>query len=454
MEAHTKEQWSSICRRVQENPHYELLSPWMNRLGFVRSSDRDLVVSLKDSSLRPFITNHHLHLLSEAAADGKSRPSVFLSDEKDLPFMKYVAKEGGEEVGVVAAEGKRQVIKNEDVINSHYKFDSLVSAHPNRLARAAAYAVSLDPGKAYNPLFIHGSVGMGKTHLLQACYQLIKETHPSLNVVYLSCEAFIHDIEKATERDELQSFYNKYLHADVLIVDNVHFLASRPGAQSALFHVFNNLFNSHKQIVFSSTVSPKSMENISETLLSRFKWGLIVELGVPTMEMRLAIINQKSAEYDLQLPEKIRCFLAQNVSGNIRELNGALLKLLGYVSLLNQDLDLTIVKEVLREYLPAADNRNLTIEEIQRATCEIFNISYEDMLSKKRARSLVLPRHIAMFLVREITTASLEEVGFHFGRRDHSTVKYGCERIIGMMEADPKIHGAVDSIKQKLLVPC
>jgi chromosomal replication initiator protein len=431
--------WSSIRQRVAENPDFELLSPWMEQLQPVVSEDSSLRLRLTDNTLRPYLSRQHLSLLERAASES----------ETEIPTVVIEPAETAASPASTPAETAPPAPSADSSLNPSYVFETLVVGPSNRLARAAAEAVAAQPGRTYNPLFLHGGVGMGKTHMLQAIYHRLRGEHPDLEPVYLTCETFLQQVEAGGPEPQTRRAWQA---AEVLLMDNVHFLAGHDTAQEEFFDLFNALYNSHRQIILSSDLSPKSLEGVRESLASRFKWGLIVELEPPTTQMRLAIIERKTEEHNFQLPDAVRTFLAEHVDGNIRELEGAILKLIGYASLLNQTLDVGTAKQVLREYLPPGGGRNLTIKEIQTATCDAFNVSLADMLSKKRARSLVLPRHVAMHLVRMLTNASLEEVGLHFGGRDHSTVKHACEKIHHLLDTDANLHFTITAIKRKLMV--
>lgn len=411
----------------------------MNQLELRHWEDRSLELRVSDQALLPLFTRQHIDMLRVAAQEvGTELPPIQLrsSTVESLPPSPVLQH------------------LEDTALNPRYTFTALVVGPANRLAYAAAQEIVRQPGTAYSPLFVHGAVGMGKTHLLQAMWHELRHLHPALCLCCTSGDVLAQRFGPSATGTDVSSLRTAYQRADVLFVDNVHLLAGHTTAQEELFHFFNAMHNGQKQVILSSNMAPKGLDRFQDPLLSRFKWGLIVELEPPTPEMRNTIISQRLEEHGFKLPVEIQHFLADTLTGNVRELEGAVLKLIGYASLLSQPLDLAIAKQVLREYLPPGGTRNLTIKEIQAATCEAFNISLADMLSKKRARSLVLPRHIAMFLVRSLTSCSLEEVGLHFGGRDHSTVKHGCEKIQNLMESDSNIQFTVNAIKRKLLVSC
>lgn len=424
----TNELWSSVRKRVQTDSRYEILTPWMNQLHLLDSTGDSVAIALQDQALRPYITNQHMNLLEQA-----------VSEELDASAHVHLTEERTATPAAETAE------PDELHLNARYTLDTLVIGPSNRLACAAARAVAEQPGDTYNPLLLHGSVGMGKSHMLQAICHEIRRYHPAIRLIFVDAHAFVDQTQPAVLKQ------NQFESIDVLVVDNIHRLANHEEAQENFFACFSSLYNRQRQIVLSSDAPPTSLNGMRESLVSRFKWGLIVELETPTAEMKTEIIQRKTEERGATLPQPVQQFLAEHVAGNIRELEGAVKKLTGYASLLHQDVDMEVARHVLREYLPRSSPSNLTIKNIQIAACEAFSISLNDMLSKKRARSLVLPRHIAMYLVRIMTNASLEEVGLHFGGRDHSTVKHGCEKVQQLLETDASIQFTVNSIKRKLL---
>lgn len=443
-----KKIWTSICQRVHANPRYEILSPWMDKIEIIDLKEDSVLIDLDDKKLRPFITNQHINLLNEIIT-----PLRFDDiDCKDLS-VRFIENEP-HKVSKIKNNGSFSnyiTLKN---INSKYTFDNFQVGPSNRLAFAAAKAVSTSPGASYNPLFIHGGTGNGKTHLLQAiCNELLKSDN-NYRISYIPCETLLHDINSLTDSRMLSEFREIFYHTDVLIIENIHFLSNNSAGAYEFFHIFNILYNQNKQIIISSNKPPQNIENIPDNISSRFKWGLVVELENITKEMRLSIIRQKLENFNCEIPADVQNYIAENLTTNIRELEGALLKLIGYSSLLKQPLNLEVSAQVLQEYIPNSSNRNFTIDEIQRETCNKFNININDMLSKKRARSLVLPRHIAMYLVRKLTSASLEEIGENFGNRDHSTVKHAFEKIQDSLNKDSNLNSTVEEIKQKLLTSC
>jgi chromosomal replication initiator protein len=319
-------------------------------------------------------------------------------------------------------------VTSDIALNQHYRFDAFVVGPCNRFAHAAAVGVSESPGTAYNPFFLHGSVGLGKTHLLQSlCYSIL-ERQPEARIVYLSCESFVNHFISALESSDLQKFRNKYRNADVLVVDDIHVLANKERTQEEFFHTFNTLYNAGKQIVLSSDSPPKEIPTLQERLVSRFKWGLVTEIEAPCYETRVAILKRKSKDRGYELPDDVAGMLSEHIDTNIRELEGAVARLLGYASLNQQAITCELARKVLRDVFVQVRGQP-SLEDIQRIVTAHFNVKLTDLQSRKRTNAIALPRQVSMYLARKVTRHSLEEVGGFFGGRDHSTVLYAIERV-------------------------
>ncbi len=322
------------------------------------------------------------------------------------------------------------------VLNDKYTFDNFVVGQNNRLAHAAARAVADAPGVSYNPLFVHGRVGLGKTHLLQAiCHQALRSGR-ALNILYLSSEKFVNQFIGAIEVGELNRFRYKYRSVDILLVDDIHLLANKERTQEEFFHTFNALYNAGKQIVLSSDSPPGEIPTLKERLISRFKWGLEAELAPPGYETRVAILRRKARDRGVDVPEPVLTLLAEQIDTNIRELEGAITKVIGFAHLIHREVDLDVAHQALG-LQSAGSLRPVTgIDRVLDVVCKHFGVRVADLQGRKRTQSIALPRQAAMFLARRLTTLSLEEIGGYFGGRDHSTVLYALERIRGRMEEE------------------
>ncbi|MBM3989866.1 MAG: chromosomal replication initiator protein DnaA [Planctomycetes bacterium] len=334
-------------------------------------------------------------------------------------------------------------------LNPHYRFDNFVVGPCNRFAHAAAVGVSESPGRSYNPFFLHGSVGLGKTHLLQSlCYSLL-ERNPDTRILYLSCETFINHFISALENGDLQKFRNKYRNVDVLVVDDIHLLANKERTQEEFFHTFNTLYNASKQIVLSSDSPPKEIPTLQDRLVSRFKWGLVTEIEKPCYETRMAILKRKSRERGKELPDSVAQLVAEHVDSNIRELEGAVNRLLGYASLNGLDVTPDLARHVLRDVFLSPKGQP-SMDDILRLVTSHFQIKVTELQSRRRTKAIAHPRQIAMFLARSITRHSLEQIGGFFGGRDHTTVLYAVEQIEKQMKADDRFRALIQGLLGQL----
>jgi chromosomal replication initiator protein len=334
-------------------------------------------------------------------------------------------------------------------LNPDYVFDHFVTGPCNRLPHAAAVAVSEQPGRAYNPLFIHGGVGLGKTHLLQAVCQRLLERHDEARILYLSCDSFINQFINAIETGDMNQFRFRYRNVDMLVIDDIHFLAGRDRTQEEFFHTFNTLYQQHKQIILSADCPPSEIPELEERLVSRFNWGLVARIEKPCYETRLAILQKKARMRGLALPEDVICYIAAKVENNTRELEGAITKLQGMSLIQDGRIDLDLAKAALGE-TATAEQRRITIQQIFDAVTKYYNVKMSDLQSKKRHKSVAFPRQVCMYLARRHTRYSLEEIGGYFGGRDHTTVLHAERKIGGDVEHDREIARQLTSLENQL----
>lgn len=306
------------------------------------------------------------------------------------------------------------------------------------------------PAKAYNPLFIYGGVGLGKTHLMHAIGHYVIQHNPSAKVVYLSSEKFTNEFINSIRDNKTVEFRNKYRSVDVLLIDDIQFLAGKEQTQEEFFHTFNALHEESKQIVISSDRPPKEIPTLEDRLRSRFEWGLITDIQPPDLETRIAILRKKAKAENLDIPNEVMIYIANQIDSNIRELEGALIRVVAYSSLINRDIDTQLAAEALKDIIPSSRPRVITIIDIQRAVGEEFNLKLEDFKAKKRTKSVAFPRQIAMYLSRELTDASLPKIGDEFGGRDHTTVIHAHEKISRALATDPQMQVTIQSLIEKL----
>ncbi len=335
-------------------------------------------------------------------------------------------------------------------LNARNTFETFVVGANNQMAHAAALAVAQAPAQAYNPLFIYGNTGLGKTHLMHAIGHAILRANPDARVAYLSTEKFTNEFIQALQENSLTKFRQRYRHVDVLLIDDVQFLAGKERIQEEFFHTFNDLFESGKQVVLSSDRRASEIQKLEARLVSRFEWGLPADIQAPDFETRVAILRTKAASLKFNLPDPILNFIAQNISKNIRRLEGALIKVASYSSLTSKPLDLATTEMLLQDVLMEQAQNILTIETIQKRVADHYQIRHSDMTSKRRPNNIAIPRQIAMYLTRTLTKHSLQEIGDAFGGRDHGTVIHACKAVDNMMEQDTSTRGSVDFLKSQL----
>jgi chromosomal replication initiator protein len=354
------------------------------------------------------------------------------------------------------ASGVRRIARADDrgpapgTLNIRNTFDTFVVGANNQMAHAAALAVAQAPAQAYNPLFIYGDTGLGKTHLMHAIGHAILKNNPDARVAYLSTEKFTNDFIQALQENGMVKFRQRYRHADVMLLDDVQFLAGKERIQEEFFHTFNDLFESGKQIVLSSDRRASEIQKLEARLVSRFEWGLPADIQAPDLETRIAILRTKAANLKCGLPEPIITFIAQNITKNIRRLEGAMIKVASYSALSNKPLDLATTERLLHDMLVEQAQSILTIETIQKRVADHFQIRHSDMTSKRRPNNIAIPRQAAMYLARTLTKHSLQEIGDAFGGRDHGTVIHACKAVDNMMEQDASMRGSIEFLKTQL----
>jgi chromosomal replication initiator protein len=330
-------------------------------------------------------------------------------------------------------------------LDSDYTFEQFVCGPSNRLAHAACLAAAENPGRIYNPLYIHGDVGLGKTHLLQAVCHRIRELNPEAFVLYISCETFMNHFVEAIERGAIHQFRYRYRHVDVLAIDDIHFLAARERSREEFFHTFNTLYHTQKQIVLSADESPRDIPSLEDRLVSRFNWGLVTRIDAPDLETRMAIIRKKAKRRCIELPEDVVNQIAVSVDSNARELEGALTRVLALAQQYGGQVTASIAREALGDERPGPV-REITVSDIFNAVTARYNVRLADLQGKRRNRSVAFPRQICMYLARELTSLSLEEIGGYFGGRDHTTVLHGVRTIAGLRDSDPELSASLQDM--------
>eukprot|EP01047_Picozoa_sp_COSAG01_P000503 COSAG01_NODE_9_length_43729_cov_66.133463_40_plen_448_part_00 len=354
---------------------------------------------------------------------------TFETDGQQLIFEYKITPDSPQENEQLSIFDQKPVEKKGSQFNPNYTFDSFVVGQNNRFAHASCMAVAKSPAQSYNPLFIYGSVGLGKTHLLHAIAHQVYEHTPNANILLVSCETFTNDMINAIKDKRFDWFREKYRAVDVLIVDDVQFLSGKEQTQEEFFHTFNDLHSKKKQIILTSDRTPKNIPTLEERLLTRFEWGLIADIQAPELETRIAILKKKAELNSMLLSDEIFHYIAGQMSGNVREMEGALNRIFAYTSLMDTPLTLSVASQVIGDMITTNPEKPINVSRIQIKTSDLFNVSVQDLCSRSRTKEVANARQTAMYLCRELTQLSLPEIGKKFGNRDHTTVMHACEKI-------------------------
>ncbi|MAE29620.1 MAG: chromosomal replication initiator protein DnaA [Planctomycetota bacterium] len=467
--------WAALREALARRMQPEQYDTWFRRSALASVDDTTVRVAVQNTFARDWIKNYYTRAIDEAArelwSDGNPpraieivvdpeavaraaaaappEPEARAADTPAAPQPAETAPATPPANSCLANVVGGVLCTSDIVLNRRYTFDNFVVGPCNRFAHAASVGVGEAPGTNYNPFFLHGSVGLGKTHLLQSmCWSLL-EREPNTRILYLSCETFVNHFISALEDGDLQAFRHKYRNVDVLVVDDIHILANKERTQEEFFHTFNTLYNAGKQIVLSSDSPPRDIPTLQERLVSRFKWGLVTEIEAPCYETRMAILKRKSRDRGTELPDDVAQLLAENVESNIRELEGAVTRLMGFASLSGQAVTPELARQALSDLFPATIGAP-TIHDILSLVTEHFSVRLADLQSRRRTQSIVLPRQVAMYLARKITPLSLEEIGSYFGGRDHSTVLHAVNKVSGTLERDPAMARLAESLLGRL----
>jgi len=435
--------WAAILDTVGKRVSQQQFDTWFKNLKVYSHTPEQLDIRVPNHFFKEWLAQNYRQLLEEATLEVTgSRPTISFRVDESLRPKSDADRDGAAPEPAIVRRPRGLHI------NDHYTFDTFVVGPSNQLAHAAAAAVSNSPGRTYNPLFIYGSVGLGKSHLLQAICHASLPLLSSRRLAYLSCETFVNEFITAIQRNALPPFRERYRRLDLLLLDDVQFLSRAERSQEEFFHTFNELYNAQKQIVISSDQPPHEIAGLQERLVSRFKSGLVAYIDSPSYEMRAAILQRKAQLRKVSVPDEVIEYIATVITSNIRELDGAITKIVGYASLLKQPITVDLARTALNE--PAISRGPINIEAILRAVTAHFNVRISDLQSKKRTRSIVIPRQICMHLARTLTDLSLEEIGGYFGGRDHSTVLYADEKIRGEISHDSSLARLIEKLRRDI----
>jgi chromosomal replication initiator protein len=426
--------WSDVLGYVKLS-HPQLTRAWFSQLEPARFDSGVLAIRACNGAQVRYLQRHCQTSFAEAAqaATGRLVTVEFEADVREEPDCTFAFS--GSPTG-----------SREPQLNPDYTFANFVSGPANRLAHAAAVAIAESPAAVYNPLFVHGPVGLGKTHLLQAICHSTRARRRDLRCLYLTCEVFTNDLIAAVEQGALHQFRYCYRHADLLMVDDVQFLASRDHSQEEFFHTFNALIPSRGQVVLSADCSPAEIPNLAERLTSRFNSGLVASLERPSLETRMAIIRKKAKLRGIEVPEEVVELVASRIETNIRDMEGALIK----IDAFSQTYSHPVTLELARRAVGAASPRETPIPVIMEVVAKLTNVKISDFQSKKRSKAITQPRHLCMYLAREVTSQSLEQIGGYFGGRDHSTVLHAHRAVSHQLGQDPQLRGLIEQAKREI----
>jgi chromosomal replication initiator protein len=439
--------WQKLSAALKPQVSADTFKRWFSAVELVGVTDKTLSFRVPNNIYQYWIESNHMAALQAAivTAFGDPREIKFISSESPV--------EVGEIIGASKHTDSGRETKSASSalgLNPRNTFESFVIGPNNEIAHAASLAVAQAPARTYNPLFIYGGVGLGKTHLMQAIGQYVFAKKKNMKVIYLSSELFINEFIDAIQHNNLVKFRKRYRQADLLCIDDIQFLGGKERSQEEFFHTFNTLFDGHKQIVLSCDRPASEIANLEHRLVSRFEWGLTAELQPPAIETRLAILRKKARGMQIKLPDETFEFLASRIRSNVRRLEGALMRVASFASLSGKQLTGEVIEHLLKDILQEEARTSITIEQIQRRVAEHFDVRLADMTSKRRPASIAFPRQVAMYLARELTKSSLNEIGDAFGGRDHGTVLHACKTVKKRMKEQDNIRQTISFIDSSL----
>ena len=425
--------WDEILARVETKVNRHSFYTWFKPTTFVAADPRSVTVRVPNPLFKDWLMKHYAGVISEAMNEVK-RPNLAVN---------FVSEPQSEGTPAVISSEEAVVFENDPApsvpgpagLNPRYTFDTFIVGSSNQFAHAACRAVAEAPSRSYNPLFIYGGVGLGKTHLMHAVGQYVLQHDRNLKLTYISSERFMNEMINAVRYDRIIDFRERYRTVDVLLVDDIQFLAGKEGTQTEFFHTFNALYDSQKQIVLSSDSPPHEIPSLEERLRSRFEWGLIADIGSPDLETKIAILKKKAEAEAVPLPDNVAIYIASKIKSNIRELEGSLIRLIAYASLTGQELTLSLAQEVLKNIIDH-DEKAVTIEIIQKYVADYYNLKLVELKSRNNSKSVAKPRQIAMYLCKSLTHASLPEIGRSFGGKHHSTVIHSIRKVDDLRKKD------------------
>ncbi len=440
--------WDHALQLIQEKLSPQMFNTWFSQVKYIDFKNNELFLSVPNLFSKNWLEKNYYQLIKNILVEKFGFDNnIAIKFQINSVTNQPQNLEKKEKVNHDILQKKYE----KTYLNAKYTFSNFVVGDSNRFAHAACLAVAQSPAKSYNPLFVYGGVGLGKTHLMHGIgnYIINRNSVHSINIAYISSEKFTNELINSIRDDATEAFREKYRNFDVLLIDDIQFLAGKERTQEEFFHTFNSLYNSSKQIVITSDRPPKEITNLENRLISRFEWGLITDIQPPDLETRIAILQKKAQSCQPEISEEIIHYIANKIPSNIRQLEGALNKLNAYATLTQTEVDFTLAKQILKDFIPI-EEKDVSIQLIQQYTGAYFNIKPSVLLSKKRTKNIVTARHIAMFLSRELTNYSLPMIGDSFGGKDHTTVIHSCNKIKEQLKNDKKIKYHIDRLINKI----
>ncbi len=434
--------WNEVMKQMQTDMSEQEYEMWFKRMVYLDSNDTEIVVSVPSSFYRDQVKQRYLSRIESELYElsGNKLQIEFRIQRVETP--PHIERER-DPADKPARKEKPKEKKAHPNLRAEYTFDDFVIGQNNSFAANAALAIAKNPGTGYNPCLVYGGVGLGKTHLIQSIGNFVHNQYDNLRVVYVTMENFTNDFIQSIREKKMQAFKNRYRYADVLLIDDIHFLQNKPETQEELFHTFNALYDSNKQMVFTCDRPVSEIRDMTDRLRSRFERGLNVDLQPPSYETRYAILKKKIETSGIDIPDDVISLICTHVTTNVRDLEAALTRLIAYAELVNKTITLEIAQQQLKDIFASPKQSNVTIDVIQRTVADYFNLSNQELKGKKRTKIIAFPRQIAMYITREITEYSTTEVGLEFGGRDHTTVMHACQRIDSRMRTDPTLEPTI-----------
>lgn len=436
--------WNETLNLVSMELSYQEYNTWINQISYITGDEKGITISVPNRLTKEIVAERYQKLINDKIMELVGKPLQVRIEVNSLPAKKKDRKEEGASAKKITGDPRHALF------NPKYMFENFVVGSSNDLAAAAAKKIAENPGKYWNPLFLYGGVGLGKTHLLHAIGHIIIDKFPEQKIMYISGESFMNDYITSIQKGTMNSFRIRYRKADLLLIDDVHSIQGKEGTMEEVFHTFNTLYAAKKQMVFTSDRPPKELRKLEDRLRSRFEWGLTADIQPPNFEMRESILRQKVAGESYKVPEEVVRFISENFTWNIRELESALYKLFAYHDLVNEKITIDLARRALKDMIRMKSSEDITIDLIQKKVANVYSISFSDMKSKKRAKNIALPRQIAMYIARNLTDFSTTEIGNEFGGKDHSTVIHAVSKIKTKYEEDDQFRQKLDKIVKEI----